>query len=413
VSEKYALMAAESATSEDAPTIAAMCAWLAVSKSGFYEWLSRPASAAAQRREELKIKITTLFDLSGSTYGYRRIHAELVRAGERVGDELVRKLMRELNLVPVQPKPYKRTTIPGEADPAVADLVARDFTAERPGAKLVGDITFIPTWEGWLFLATVIDCFNKEVIGWAMAEHMRTELVTDALDMAAQSCARTGLHYAFRPRHPVYVGRICCQTCRARVGAFAGPDRNLLGQCARGVVFRVSEERAGPPDGVSDSEESEGGYCAVHRIVLQSTQNSFRARLPDTARSPQRVHEFTARSVNGRENRSPENAGQPTPTTCAGCACAASSPVSRTPTATDPPNTACTPRCSSPPSTTDSYPPAWPNSPTSSPRHHCARHPAPTAMPSITLPAQQVWRPNTHNRSQHTKLDSQFRLHRI
>lgn len=187
MSEKYALMAAESATSEDAPTIAAMCAWLAVSKSGFYEWLSRPASAAAQRREELKIKITTLFDLSGSTYGYRRIHAELVRAGERVGDELVRKLMRELNLVPVQPKPYKRTTIPGEADPAVADLVARDFTAERPGAKLVGDITFIPTWEGWLFLATVIDCFNKEVIGWAMAEHMRTELVTDALDMAARN----------------------------------------------------------------------------------------------------------------------------------------------------------------------------------------------------------------------------------
>ena len=101
------------------------------------------------------------------------------------------------------------------------------------------------------------------------------------------------------------------------------------------------------------------------------------------------------------------------PTTCAGCACAASSPVSRTPTGTDSPNTACTPRCSSPPSTTDSYPPAWPNSPTSSPRHHCARHPAPTAMPSITLPAQQVWPPNTHSRSQHTKLDSKFRLRRI
>jgi transposase InsO family protein len=189
VSEKYAFIAAESATGEDAPTIARMCSWLAVSKSGFYEWLRRPASAAAQRRDELKIKITTLFESFGGTYGYRRIHAELVRAGERVGDELVRKLMRELNLVPVQPKPYKRTTIPGEADAAVADLVARDFTADRPGAKLVGDITFIPTWEGWLYLATVIDCFNKEVIGWAMASHMRTELVTDALDMAARNHA--------------------------------------------------------------------------------------------------------------------------------------------------------------------------------------------------------------------------------
>jgi putative transposase len=94
VSEKYAFIAAESAASEDAPTIAAMCTWLAVSKSGFYEWLGRPVSAAAQRREELKIKIKTLFDSFGGTYGYRRIHAELVRAGERVGDELVRKLMR-------------------------------------------------------------------------------------------------------------------------------------------------------------------------------------------------------------------------------------------------------------------------------------------------------------------------------
>lgn len=95
--------------------------------------------------------------------------------------------MRELNLVAVQPKPYKRTTIPGEPAQPVADLVARDFTAERPGTKLVGDITYIPTWQGWVFLATVIDCFNKEVIGYAMAEHMRTELVTDALEMAARN----------------------------------------------------------------------------------------------------------------------------------------------------------------------------------------------------------------------------------
>ena len=120
-------------------------------------------------------------------YGYRRIHAELLRAGERVGDELVRKLMRELDLVPVQPKPYRRTTIQAGPSRPSPDLVARDFTADRPGVKLVGDITYIPTWQGWLYLATVIDCFNKEVIGWSMAAHMRTELVTDALDMAARN----------------------------------------------------------------------------------------------------------------------------------------------------------------------------------------------------------------------------------
>jgi len=192
VSEKYAFIAAEhaahaAARAAQAPTIAQMTHWLGVSKSGYYEWSARPPSDAEQRREELKIKIEALFDLFGGVYGYRRIHAELVRAGEQVGEELVRRLMRELNLVAVQPKPYKRTTIPGEPEQAVADLVARDFPATAPGVKCVGDITYIKTWEGWLFLATVIDCFNKEVIGYAMAEHMRTELVTDALEMAARN----------------------------------------------------------------------------------------------------------------------------------------------------------------------------------------------------------------------------------
>jgi putative transposase len=190
VREKYAFIAAQyadHAPDGDAPTLAQMLGWLDVSKSGFYEWDGRPPSDTQARREELKLKIKALFEEFDGTYGYRRIHAELVRAGEQVGDELVRKLMRELNLVAVQPKPYKRTTIPGEPAGPVADLVARDFTAERPGAKLVGDITYIPTWEGWVFLATVIDCFNKEVIGYAMAEHMRTELITDALEMAARN----------------------------------------------------------------------------------------------------------------------------------------------------------------------------------------------------------------------------------
>ena len=186
MSEKYVFIAAEFAE-PDAPTIAQMTGWLSVSKSGYYEWLNRSPSDAQRRREELKIKVKTLFDEFGGTYGYRRIHAELVRAGELVGDELVRKLMREMNLVAVQPKPYKRTTIPGEPATPVEDLVCRDFSAEQPGTKLVGDITYVPTWQGWLFLATVIDCFNKEVIGYAMAEHMRAELVTDALAMAARN----------------------------------------------------------------------------------------------------------------------------------------------------------------------------------------------------------------------------------
>ena len=186
MSDKYAFIDAEYAT-DCAPTIERMCRWLQVSKSGYYEWLHRPPSATTQRRELLTIKIQALFDAVDGTYGYRRLHAELVRGGEQVGPELVRQLMRELGLVACQPRPWRTTTIHGGAQPAVPDLLGRDFTADAPGRKLVGDITYIRTWAGWLYLATVIDCFNKEVIGYAMADHMRTSLVTDALDMAARN----------------------------------------------------------------------------------------------------------------------------------------------------------------------------------------------------------------------------------
>jgi putative transposase len=186
VSDKYAFIDAEYAAG-CAPTIERMCRWLQVSKSGYYEWLHRPPSATAQRRELLKIKIKALFEASDGTYGYRRLHEELVRGGEQVGPELVRELMRELGLVACQPRPWRPTTIQSDVQPATPDLVGRDFTAEAPGHRLVGDITYIRTWAGWLYLATVIDCFNKEVIGYAMADHMRTSLVADALGMAARN----------------------------------------------------------------------------------------------------------------------------------------------------------------------------------------------------------------------------------
>ena len=199
MSEKYAFIDAECAAGKTAPaatetvtpTVRQMCGWLGVSRSGFYEWVGRARSnqqsAAARRRDLLKIKIRVLFESFGGIYGYRRVHAELARGGESVGAELVRKLMGELGLVSVQPRPYRTTTVRGPGERPAPDLVAREFTADAPGAKLVADITYIRTWEGWLYLAAVIDCFNKEVIGWATADHMRTELVTDALRMAARN----------------------------------------------------------------------------------------------------------------------------------------------------------------------------------------------------------------------------------
>ena len=165
-----------------------MCAWLEVSRSGFYDWRSRPQSATAQRRELLKIRIKALFGANNSEYGYRRIHAELVRGGEQASAELVRRLMRELGLEPCQPKPRRRSlTEQAAAAGPIPDLVSRDFTAQEPGEKMVGDITYIPTWKGWLYLATVIDCATRKIVGWAMDDNYRTPLITKAIRMAARN----------------------------------------------------------------------------------------------------------------------------------------------------------------------------------------------------------------------------------
>lgn len=193
MSEKFEFIDVEYATSTtanimDAPPIAKMCAWLEVSRSGFYEWRGRPASATAKRREELTAFITCSFEDSDGTYGYRRVHADLAEWGVACGPELVRALMRELGLEPCQPRPWRHclTEQDGQAG-AIPDLVTRDFSAHAPGHKMVGDVTYIPTWEGWVYLATVIDCHTKAVIGWGMDDNYKTPLIEAAIEMAARN----------------------------------------------------------------------------------------------------------------------------------------------------------------------------------------------------------------------------------
>ena len=145
-----------------------MCVWARVSRSGFYEWCDRPRSPAALHRFWLAVKVNQVFKKSGGVYGYRMVHQQLLRNGVEVGSELVRRLMIDLGLVSCHPSPWRITTIPGEGSESL-DLLKRDFTAPAPGHRFVGDITYIHTWEGWLYLSTVIDLCTKEVVGWAMA----------------------------------------------------------------------------------------------------------------------------------------------------------------------------------------------------------------------------------------------------
>jgi len=186
VSEKYEFVDT-TLTEPSCPfPVRSMCRWLDVSASGFYSWRARPESATAQRRNVVKALMSEEFTRSDETYGYRRLHAALARRGVTAGRELVRHLTRELGLVPCQPRPSRLglTRADAAAGP-IPDLVGRDFTADAPGRKLVGDITYIPTWEGWVFLATVIDCYSKKVIAHAMDDHYRTSLITTAIRRAA------------------------------------------------------------------------------------------------------------------------------------------------------------------------------------------------------------------------------------
>jgi putative transposase len=164
-----------------------MCGWMGVSTSGFYEWWGRPVSATAARRERLLLIIKKAFSDSDGTYGHRRVHAQLARWGETASVELVRALMRAAGLVACQPRPWRWNLTEQGPSGTIPDLVNRDFVSDRPGVQMVGDITYIPTWEGWVYLATVIDCHTKAVVGWAMDDNYRTPLIKDAVAMACRS----------------------------------------------------------------------------------------------------------------------------------------------------------------------------------------------------------------------------------
>jgi len=190
MSEKFGLIAAEKADPTSRYPVIKMCGWLGVSTSGFYDHCNAVESDRARRRAKIITQVQATYRLGRGAYGVRRVHAVLSRSHDpevaSVSLNLVRAVMAELGLAGCQPRSYKTTTRPDpHATGQPADLVGRDFTTDTPGSKLVGDITYIKTWQGWLYLATVIDCCTRQVIGWSMADHMCSSLVCDAISMAA------------------------------------------------------------------------------------------------------------------------------------------------------------------------------------------------------------------------------------
>lgn len=166
-------------------SVKTMCRVLSVSRAGFYAWLGREPSTRAREDERLTSRIWEIHEANRGVYGSPRIHAELrLVDGVRVGRKRVERLMRQARISGLTPKKKGRTTIKVPGVRVCEDLVDRRFLAAAPNRLWVADITYLRTWEGWLYLAAVQDAYSRKIVGWSMADHMRTELVTDALEMA-------------------------------------------------------------------------------------------------------------------------------------------------------------------------------------------------------------------------------------
>lgn len=193
--------------------VARMCRVLGVSPSGYYAWRKRPLSMRARTDVALSAQIHAIHAASRGTYGAPRIHADLAAQSVRSGRKRVARLMRRAALQGVSRRKPVRTTVRDDATRPAPDLVDREFTAAGRDRLWVADITYVPTWAGFLYLAVVLDAWSRRVVGWAMATHLRTELVVAALDMAVaqrqptdvihhsdQGCQYTSLAFGRRCR---------------------------------------------------------------------------------------------------------------------------------------------------------------------------------------------------------------------
>jgi putative transposase len=168
-----------------------LCRVLEVSRSGFYAWLARKPSARDLEDEQLRPKVVEAFESGRGTYGSPRVRDELVDQGFEIGRKRVARLMRELGLRGVSPRKFRVTTNSDHDHPVAKNVLNRNFVATRPNEKWATDITYVRTGEGWLYLAVVMDLYSRRIVGWSTADHLKTELCLDALQMALKH--RTGI----------------------------------------------------------------------------------------------------------------------------------------------------------------------------------------------------------------------------
>ena len=165
-------------------SIRLLCRFLKVSRSGYYDWLIRDQSNRAKQDQALKERLKVFFSEGRGLYGSRRLQQRLIQTGFKVSRRRVRRLMKEENLVCKLTRRFKTTTHSNHNKPVAPNLLQRQFKVVAPNRYWVGDISYILTQEGWLYLATVMDLYSRKVVGWSMSDRLKAELVNNALLMA-------------------------------------------------------------------------------------------------------------------------------------------------------------------------------------------------------------------------------------
>jgi putative transposase len=197
-------------------SIALMCRVLEVSRSGYHAWAAREPSERDVADAALSSRIAAIHELSLKTYGSPRAHAELrLEHDIHVGRKRVERLMRQAGLSGLIRRRRGRTTIRVQGVRTAPDLVERDFNPTAPDRLWCADITYIRTWEGWLYLASVMDCYSRRIVGWAMADHMRAELVIDALEMAVARRRPQGRPVHHSDQGSQYTSLVFTRRCRS------------------------------------------------------------------------------------------------------------------------------------------------------------------------------------------------------
>jgi len=229
-----------------------MCAALSVSPSGYYAWRSRPESPREIANRELPSDIRRVHPEHRGRYGGPRIHAELRAQGQSVSRKRVERVMRQYGIRAHVPRRYHGCTTDSKHSlPIAANLLDRNFVAEKPDQVWLADITCIPTGEGWLSLAVILDLFTRKLAGWAMRQHMRAELTMAALNGRTHhgrptAPSEAGLDPSLGSRQPIRRRRLSQDPAGCRHHPINDPQGKLLGQCPEGELLRHPENRTPP-----------------------------------------------------------------------------------------------------------------------------------------------------------------------